>query len=123
MKTCHPRLMPLAVATALAFASTSFVHAATAPARAENAFLSQADAAARSARVSSVDYLLDFTLTGKDTFSGTTTLTFDLKDADSPLTVDLDKATIKSLTVNGKTVAPRYNGWFITLAPQRPGTR
>jgi len=119
MKTCLPRLLPLAVATTLAFAATPFVHAATtaAAARADNAFLSQADAAARSARVSNVDYTLDFTLTGKETFSGTTTLTFDLKDADSPLTVDLDKATIKSLTVNGKTVAPRYNGWFITLAP------
>ncbi|WP_229412129.1 MULTISPECIES: aminopeptidase N [Massilia] len=117
MKTCHPRLLPLAVATALAFASSPAVHATT-PARADNAYLSQLDAAARSARVSNVDYLLDFTLTGKETFSGTTTLTFDLKDADSPLTVDLDKATIKSLTVNGKTVTPRYNGWFITLSAQ-----
>ncbi|MCS0631968.1 aminopeptidase N [Telluria mixta] len=118
MKTCLPRLLPLAVATALAFASTPAVHAATTPARADNAYLSQVDAAARSARVSNVDYLLDFTLTGKDTFSGTTTLAFDLKDADSPLTVDLDKATIKSLTVNGKTVTPRYNGWFITVPAQ-----
>jgi aminopeptidase N len=32
-----------------------------------------ADAAARSARVSNVDYVLDFTLTGKESFSGTTT--------------------------------------------------
>jgi len=122
VKTCHSRLLPLAVATALAFAITPFVHAApgkaNSAARADNAFLSQPDAAARSARVSNVDYQLDFTLTGKDAFSGTTTLTFDLKDADSPLTVDLDKATIKSLTVNGKTVAPRYNGWFVTLAAQ-----
>jgi aminopeptidase N len=114
--------MPFAAATALAFAATPLVHAATAPAapaaRADNAYLSQADAAARSARVSNVDYQLDFTLTGRETFSGTTTLTFDLKDANGPLTVDLDKATIKSLTVNGKTVAPQYNGWFITLAPQ-----
>ena len=118
MKTCLPRLMPLAIATALACAAAPIVHAAATPARAENAFLSQADAAARSARVSNVDYLLDFTLTGKETFSGTTTLSFDLKDASSPLTVDLDKATIKSLTVNGKAVTPTYNGWFITLAPR-----
>jgi aminopeptidase N len=118
VKTCLPRLLPLAIATALAFASAT-AHAAAAPAaRAENAFLSQADAAARAARVSNVDYQLDFTLTGKETFSGTTTLTFDLKDADSPLTVDLDKATIKSLSVNGKPVAPQYNGWFITLPAQ-----
>jgi len=109
--------MPLAAATALAFTAIPSVHAATA-ARADNAFLSQADAAARAARVSNVDYALEFTLTGKETFSGKTTLSFDLKDTASPLTVDLDKATIRSLTVNGKTVAPQYNGWFITLAPQ-----
>jgi aminopeptidase N len=109
--------MPLAAATVLAFAAIPSVHAAAA-ARADNAFLSQADAAARAARVSNVDYALDFTLTGNETFSGKTTLAFDLTDAASPLTVDLDKATIRSLTVNGKTVAPQYNGWFITLAPQ-----
>ena len=106
--------MPLAIATALAFAPAT--HAATAAPRAENAFLSQQDAAARAARVSNVDYVLDFTLTGKETFSGTTTLSFDLNEASSPLTIDLDKATVKSVTVNGKSVTPQYNGWFITLA-------
>jgi aminopeptidase N len=112
------RLLPLAIATALAFAPASHASAATsaAPTRAENAFLSQQDAAARAARVSNVDYLLDFTLSGKENFSGTTTLGFDLNDASSPLTIDLDKATVKSLTVNGKDVKPQYNGWFITLA-------
>jgi len=112
------RLLPLAVASALA-CSAPLAHAAeaksTAP-RAENAFLSQADAAARAARVANVDYVLDFTLTGKESFSATTTLSFDLKDNASSLTVDLDKATIKSLKVNGKDVTPQYNGWFITLA-------
>jgi aminopeptidase N len=114
----HLRLLPLAIATALVFAPASHAAAASAPApaRAENAFLSQQDAAARAARVSNVDYLLDFTLTGKENFSGTTTLAFDLKDASAPLTIDLDKATVKSLTVNGKSVTPQYNGWFITLA-------
>ncbi len=106
--------MPLAIATALAFAPAA--HAANAAPRAENAFLSQQDAAARAARVSNVDYVLDFTLTGKENFSGTTTLGFDLNDASSPLTIDLDKATVKSVTVNGKSVTPQYNGWFITLA-------
>ncbi|HWW70581.1 MAG TPA: aminopeptidase N, partial [Duganella sp.] len=86
-------------------------------ARAENAYLSQGDAAARSARVGNVDYTLEFALTGGESFSGTTTLAFDLSDASQPLTIDLDKATIASLTVNGKAVAPRYNQWFITLAP------
>jgi aminopeptidase N len=121
VNTFLPRLLPLAVATALALANP-VAHAATpatatAPARAENPFLSQADAAARAARVSNVAYVLDFALTGKETFSATTTLNFDLNDASMPLTVDLDKATIKSLTVNGKKVDPQYNGWFITLSP------
>ena len=110
----------IAGAIALAFGSAQATTAAPAsPAqRADNPYLSQADAFARSARVSNVDYTLDFTLTGKESFSGATTLNFDLKDKDQPLTVDLDKATIKSLTVNGKTVTPQYNNWFITLAPQ-----
>jgi aminopeptidase N len=108
--------MALAIASAVAIGAGA--QAATAPVRADNAFLAQADAAARSARVSNVDYTLDFTLTGKETFAGTTTLSFDLNDASSPLTIDLDKATVKSVTVNGKQVAPQYNQWFITLAPQ-----
>jgi aminopeptidase N len=109
--------MALALASAFAFGPAG-ASAANAPARAENAFLSQADAAARSARVANVEYVLDFTLTGKETFGGTTTINFDLKDAATPLTIDLNKATIKSLTVNGKQLTPRYNGWFVTLAAQ-----
>jgi aminopeptidase N len=110
------RLTALAIASALTLGASA--NAATTPARAENAFLSQVDAAARSARVSNVDYVLDFTLTGKESFSGSTTLGFDLADTDAPLTIDLDKATIKRLVVNGKQIAPQYNQWFITIAPQ-----
>jgi aminopeptidase N len=108
----------MALAIASTFAIGAGAQAATAPARAENAFLSQADAAARSTRVSNVDYTLDFTLTGKETFAGTTTLSFDLNDTSAPLTIDLDKANVKSVTVNGKQVATQYNQWFITLQPQ-----
>lgn len=106
------------IVAAIALAFGAAAHAAPAAARAENAYLSQQDAAARSARVSNVDYTLAFTLTGKESFSGTTTLSFDLADATQPLTIDLDKASIASLTVNGKAVAPQYNQWFITLSPQ-----
>jgi aminopeptidase N len=95
------------------FSATTF--AADMP-RAENPYLSQADAAARSARVSNVAYVLDFTLSGKENFAATTTVQFDLKDKDSALTLDLDKATIRKLVVNGKEVQPQYNKWFITLA-------
>jgi aminopeptidase N len=116
MKSLVPHAITLAVSALVAtsgIAADSGAH----PARAENAYLSQADAAARSARVSNVAYVLDFTLTGKESFSNTTTVTFDLKDNAQPLTLDLDKATIKRLVVNGKAVvAPQYNNWFITLA-------
>ncbi|MBP1206175.1 aminopeptidase N [Duganella sp. 1411] len=106
----------LALTLALAHGAACAAPATPAP-RAENAYLSQQDAAARSARVGNVDYTLEFALTGGESFSGTTTLAFDLSDAGQPLTIDLDKATIASMTVNGKAVAPRYNQWFITLAP------
>jgi len=112
VKHFAPRVLALAIASSFAF---NAAHAAPAPARAENAYLSEADAMARSSRVSNVDYVLDFTLTGKETFAGTTTVTFDLKDTDSALTIDLNKATVKSVTINGKQVTPTYNNWFITL--------
>ena len=118
MKPLAPRVMAFAIASAFVFNAASAAPVKAANARAENAYLSEADAMARSARVSNVDYVLDFTLTGKETFSGTTTVSFDLKDNDSPLTIDLDKATVKSVAVNGKQVAARYNNWFVTLAPE-----
>ncbi|MET0320167.1 MAG: aminopeptidase N, partial [Duganella sp.] len=108
----------IATALVLAFSAAQPAMAAQAAPRAENAYLSQEDAMARSARVSNVDYTLQFALTGKESFSGTTTLEFDLKDNEQPLTIDLDKATIASVTVNGKAVAPQYNQWFITVAAQ-----
>jgi aminopeptidase N len=112
-----PRAAALAVASVfLAGAALSANAFAADTPRAENQYLSQADAAARSARVSKVAYVLDFTLTGKESFAATTTVQFDLKDKDAPLTLDLDKATIKKLVVNGKEVQPQYNKWFITLA-------
>jgi aminopeptidase N len=109
---------PIALAVATAFAASAFAftaaHAAPAP-RAENAFLSQQDAAARSARVSNVAYALEFTLTGNPSFSGVTTASFDLNDNSEALTIDLDKATVKSVSVNGKQVVPQYNNWFVTI--------
>jgi aminopeptidase N len=109
--TCLARTL-LALAIGLACAG-----AAAAGERANTPALSQQDAAERAARVANVDYVLDFALSGKEAFSGTSTIAFDLKDAGQALTVDLNEATITALTVNGKTIAPKYNGWFITIAP------
>ena len=85
--------------------------------RAGSAYLLQADAAARAARVSKVDYALSFVLTGQERFSGSSTLTFDLKDSTQALTIDLRRARITQFQVNGKRMAPDYNEHFITIAP------
>ncbi len=115
MKQLAPRVLALALSAALA---SSAALAGTPPARAANTYLTQEEAAARSARVANVEYVLDFALTGKESFSGTSTITFDLADNVAPLTIDLDKATIGKLVVNGKHLAPQYNQFFITLQPQ-----
>ncbi|MFT3807077.1 aminopeptidase N [Arenimonas sp.] len=113
-KTKLARSTPLLAALLLALALP--LSAQEAAPRAENAFLSQEAAAARSARVSNVAYALDFTLTGEPTFKATSKIDFDLSDTLSPLTVDLDKATILRLTVNGREIRPQYNQWFITIS-------
>jgi aminopeptidase N len=110
-----PRVLAIAISAALA---SSAVPAETVPARADNTYLTQADAAARSARIANVDYVLDFALTGKESFGGTSTISFDLADNAAPLTLDLDKAIISALVVNGKSIAPQYNQFFITLPAQ-----
>ena len=118
MKPVVSRVLALAVFSAFSAFAVPVAAAAPTTPRAENTYLTQAEAAARSARVANVDYVLDFALTGKETFSGTSTISFDLADAATPLTVDLDKASISALVLNGKPVAPCYNGFFITLAPE-----
>ncbi|HEX8478446.1 MAG TPA: aminopeptidase N, partial [Telluria sp.] len=115
------RVMTTAAILGALFANASVqaapaVTQAASSARAENAYLTREEAKARSARVSNVAYTLGFTLTGKETFSGTSSIAFDLKDNAAPLTIDLDKGTITALTVNGKPVTPQYNNWFITIA-------
>ncbi|MES3023891.1 MAG: aminopeptidase N [Pseudomonadota bacterium] len=110
--------LPIRRLSAAALCAILALSGGAAIARSANAHLSQVDAAARSARLSNVDYVLDFSLSGGERFSGTSTVGFDLRDTAAPLTLDLEKADITTLLVNGKAVAPRYNGWFITLAPQ-----
>ncbi len=83
--------------------------------RAENAYLSQEQAFMRSARVSNVNYNLEFSLSESSAFSATSHINFHLDNAQIPLTVDLNDAQITQLLVNGKTVKPEYNQWFITL--------
>ncbi|UGQ46902.1 aminopeptidase N [Massilia endophytica] len=113
MKSLAPRALALTIAS-LFIASAPVAHAG-AP-RPDNAWLAQADAEARSARVSNVSYVLDFRLTGEESFSGRTAMHFDLKDAGEPLTIDLNKAELGEVTANGRAVKPAYNQAFLTIA-------
>ncbi len=88
--------------------------------RAENKYLSQERAFKRSVRVSDVSYQLNYNLTGEKSFSASSTINFALSEKTSPLTVDLNKAQITSVIINGfpmpvKALEKNYNQWFITL--------
>ncbi len=112
----------LAAALATAFCTALVLPAAhgaapAAKAGAPKAYeLTQQAAAARAQRVSNIAYVLDMSLTGKDTFAGATTISFDLRDTASALALDLDKAAIAHLSVNGKDVVPAYNQAVISIA-------
>ncbi len=91
--------------------------------RAENQYLSQEQAFKRSARVSNVDYQLNFNLSGEESFSASSSVNFDLTDNNSALTLDLNNATITSLAINGKDlngeqIQANYNNWFISLSAE-----
>ena len=64
----------------------------------------------RAKQVSNVSYKLSVTIDNKsESFSGSTELMFDLaKNNQNDLTIDFDEGTVKSLTVNGKTVNFSY---------------
>ncbi len=88
--------------------------------REENKYLSQEQAFKRSKRVSQVNYKLNFSLTGDETFTASSTINFTLNDASQPLTVDLNEAQLDGIVINGKKLSKQalsesYNNWFITL--------
>jgi aminopeptidase N len=88
-----------------------------APVDGNNHYLTQQQAAARSARVSDVSYQLSFELTGEAEFSAVSKVNFRLSDTGKPLRLDLNQASIKRLLINGKSLYPKYNGYFIELNP------
>ena len=88
--------------------------------RAENQYLSQEQAFKRSERVSNVSYKLNFNLTGEESFSATSAISFTLTDNNNPLTIDLNAANITKIIVNDSVMTVEqlnnsYNNWFITL--------
>ncbi|WP_144210956.1 aminopeptidase N [Shewanella donghaensis] len=83
-----------------------------------SANITQAQAQSRSNLVSEVSYQLSFTLTGETQFSGVTKMNFALSSIESALTIDLNKANINKLLINGQNIYPNYNGAYLTINPR-----
>ena len=117
------QILPLLIGTSVMLAGCTATNIntsqpATFSPRADNAFLTQQQAEYRSQRVSNVNYQLDFNLSKDEVFSGTAELSFKLKGVTRPITIDLNKAEITKLAINGNVVKANYNDAFITLQPE-----
>ena len=78
--------------------------------------LSQAEAIARKARVSDISYVMDIDLvTLDDAYQGSVTASFNLTDSETSLEIDFTGGSVTAVVVNGETVEPDYNGFFVTL--------
>lgn len=78
--------------------------------------LSQTQAIARKARVSDISYVLDIDLVSLvDSYQGRVTANFTLTDSDRPLEIDFTGGSVNGVVVNGETLDPDYNGYFLTL--------
>lgn len=79
--------------------------------------LSELQAISRKERVSEISYVMDIDLVSlADAYQGSVTINFDLSDTTSTLDIDFTGGSVNSVVANGATVAPNYNGFFITLA-------
>lgn len=119
--------MNLFKASLVAVTCTALMSCASAPSstntiykgpRDASPYISQYQAALRSEAISNVRYDLDFTLTGAEEFAATSKVTFNLSRIDPSLSLDLNKAVIKRLDINGTVVYPDYNGAYIKLNPR-----
>ncbi|QSX41438.1 aminopeptidase N [Shewanella cyperi] len=81
-----------------------------------SAFISAEQAAERSARVSNVRYELDFDLTGAESFNAISKVSFELADTEGFLTLDLNQAQVKSFSINGNKLYPKYNGSYFEIS-------
>ena len=78
--------------------------------------LSQAEAIARKARVSDISYVLNIDLISlDDAYQGKVISTFNLSSNDSSLEIDFTGGSVSELVVNGESLDPDYNGFFISV--------
>lgn len=74
-------------------------------------------AESRAARVTAPRYAFELWLDAQaETFRGRAVIDFGLRQVDAPLALDFNGGSVQSLRVNGRVVAPNYDGRFIHLA-------
>ena len=78
--------------------------------------LDKRTADSRKARIADVKYQLHLEVfEHTDWFSGESTLSFELNDATTALTIDFTGGNVSEIRVNGQPVRVDYNGFFVTL--------
>lgn len=78
--------------------------------------LSELEAIARKERVSNIAYTLEIDLASEtESYAGTVIANFDLATNTAPLDIDFTGGTINQVTVNGESVTPNYNGFYVLL--------
>jgi aminopeptidase N len=86
----------------------------------ENAdWLTEGEAIRRARMVDDVQYRLRLDLTRAESFSGTVEIDFEYKPASEPLTIDFSKGEILTLQINGRPQEVEYNGFFLSILPER----
>ena len=78
--------------------------------------LSESEAIARKARISEISYVVDIDLASlEESYQGSVTTRFMLTDGDHQLEVDFTGGVVESVIVNGVSLVPDYNGFFVSL--------
>ena len=73
----------------------------------------------RAAKISDVDYILSFDLASDENlYRAHNSISFNLNNLDSAITIDFSGGTILNLTVNNMEQTADYNGFFITIQPE-----
>lgn len=78
--------------------------------------LDRATADSRDRRISELSYAATIDIaSSEEEFSGEVLIRFELTNASSDLTLDFTGGALEAVTVNGASLSPAYNGYFITL--------
>ena len=119
MKSLHSSILTLAATGLLASTLSGCMgtSSTTASQRDNSPYISQFQASERARVISNVDYQLTFFLSEQSQFRAKSIVNFDLTGTAKNLTLDLNKANILSMQVNGTKIYPNYNGSYITLSP------